>query len=99
MGVRILMMYDFSAGSNLAEVMVFPQIDHTSTTSNDVVEMGLVLGIEGSIYICTYILYKLHEHSFLYLGARASLFNELRAVLSFDGTYFNQHIIYIYTYT
>eukprot|EP01035_Chromulina_nebulosa_P030597 gene30597-40668_t len=28
-------------GSNLAEVMVFPQIDHTSTTSNDVVEMGL----------------------------------------------------------
>jgi len=59
-------------GSNLAEVMVFPQIDHTTTTSNDVVEMGLVLGIEG---------------------ARASLFNELRAVLSFDGAYVNyRHI-------
>ena len=38
----------FLKGSNLAEVMVFPQIDHTSTTSNDVVEMGLVLGIEGT---------------------------------------------------
>ncbi len=26
-------------GSNLAEVMTFPQVDHTTTTSNDLVEM------------------------------------------------------------
>ena len=55
-------------GANLAEVITFPQIDHTATTSNDVVEMALVLGIEG---------------------ARASLVNELSAVLSFDGAYMN----------
>jgi DNA-directed RNA polymerase II subunit RPB1 len=59
-------------GANLSEIFTFPQIDHTATTSNDVVEMALVLGIEG---------------------ARASLMNELRAVLSFDGAYVNyRHI-------
>jgi len=55
-------------GSNLAEVMNFIEVDHTSTTSNDLVEMFQVLGIEG---------------------ARSSLFNELRNVLSFDGAYVN----------
>jgi DNA-directed RNA polymerase II subunit RPB1 len=35
-------------GSNLAEVMTFPQVDHTTTTSNDLVEMFQVLGIEGA---------------------------------------------------
>lgn len=59
-------------GSNLAEVLTFPMVDHTRTTCNDVVEMFQVLGIEG---------------------ARSSLFNELRAVLSFDGSYVNyRHI-------
>jgi DNA-directed RNA polymerase II subunit RPB1 len=59
-------------GTNLAEIMVYPQVDHTSTVSNDLVEMFHVLGIEG---------------------ARASLFNELRGVLSFDGAYVNyRHI-------
>lgn len=59
-------------GSNLGEVMTFPQVDHTQTVSNDVVEMFQVLGVEA---------------------ARASLFNELRNVLSFDGAYVNyRHI-------
>lgn len=59
-------------GSNLAEVMTVPSIDHTSTVSNDILEMFQVLGIEA---------------------ARASLFNELRNVLSFDGEYVNyRHI-------
>mmetsp|Transcript_30246 Transcript_30246/g.32965 ORF Transcript_30246/g.32965 Transcript_30246/m.32965 type:complete len:1790 (+) Transcript_30246:247-5616(+) len=59
-------------GTNLGEVMTYPQIDHTSTISNDVVEMFQVLGVEA---------------------ARASLFNELRNVLSFDGAYVNyRHI-------
>ena len=35
-------------GSNLAEVMTFPQVDHTATSSNDLVEMFQVLGIEGA---------------------------------------------------
>jgi DNA-directed RNA polymerase II subunit RPB1 len=35
-------------GSNLAEVMTFPQVDHASTVSNDLVEMFQVLGIEGA---------------------------------------------------
>jgi DNA-directed RNA polymerase II subunit RPB1 len=59
-------------GSNLAEILTYPQVDHRHTTSNDVVEMFQVLGIEG---------------------ARASLFNELRGVLAFDGAYVNcRHI-------
>lgn len=59
-------------GTHLAEIMTFPQVDHTSTVSNDIVEMFEVLGIEA---------------------ARASLFNELRNVLSFDGAYVNyRHI-------
>ena len=59
-------------GTNLAEVMTFPAVNHRTTVSNDVLEMFQVLGIEG---------------------ARSSLFNELRNVLSFDGAYVNyRHI-------
>lgn len=59
-------------GTNLAEVITYPQVDHRTTTSNDVLEMFQTLGIEG---------------------ARASLFYELRNVLSFDGAYVNyRHI-------
>jgi DNA-directed RNA polymerase II subunit RPB1 len=59
-------------GTNLAAVLNIPGVDHTSTVSNDVVEMFQVLGIEG---------------------ARSSLFNEMRTVLSFDGAYVNyRHI-------
>ena len=59
-------------GTNLAEVMTFPQVNHATTVSNDVLEMFRVLGVEG---------------------ARSSLFNELRNVLSFDGAYVNyRHI-------
>jgi len=35
-------------GSNLAEVMTFPEVDDTATVSNDLVEMFEVLGIEGA---------------------------------------------------
>ena len=35
-------------GSNLAEVMVFPTVDHTRTTCNDLNEMYAVLGVEGA---------------------------------------------------
>ncbi|RYH23446.1 hypothetical protein EON65_17730 [archaeon] len=35
-------------GTNLAEVMTFPQVDHSTTISNDLVEMFQVLGIEGA---------------------------------------------------
>jgi DNA-directed RNA polymerase II subunit RPB1 len=59
-------------GTNLAEVISLPSVDHTTTVSNDIVEMWKTLGIEG---------------------ARSSLFNELRNVLSFDGAYVNyRHI-------
>jgi DNA-directed RNA polymerase II subunit RPB1 len=59
-------------GTNFAEVMTIPSVDHTNTWSNDILEMFRVLGIEG---------------------ARSSLFNELRGVLSFDGAYVNyRHI-------
>lgn len=59
-------------GSNLAEVITLPEVNHTTTMSNDILEMFQVLGIEG---------------------ARSSLFNELRNVLSFDGAYVNyRHI-------
>jgi DNA-directed RNA polymerase II subunit RPB1 len=59
-------------GTNLSEVMTFPEVDHTTTVSNDIVEMFSVLGVEA---------------------ARASLFNELRNVLSFDNAYVNyRHI-------
>jgi DNA-directed RNA polymerase II subunit RPB1 len=59
-------------GTNLAEILTVPEIDHTNTFSNDVNEMMQVLGIEG---------------------ARKSLFNELRIVLSGDGGYVNyRHI-------
>lgn len=55
-------------GSNLAEVMTDPRVNHSTIISNDVVEMFTVLGIEA---------------------ARASLFNEMRNVLSFDNAYVN----------
>jgi DNA-directed RNA polymerase II subunit RPB1 len=59
-------------GSNLAEVLLYPSVDHTRTTCNDVNEMYAVFGVEG---------------------VRSSLFFELRAVLSFDGSYVNyRHI-------
>ena len=35
-------------GSNLAEVMTFPDVDHTTTVSNDIVEVFNVLGIEAA---------------------------------------------------
>lgn len=57
-------------GTNLAEVMTFPAVNHRTTVSNDVLEMFQVLGIEG---------------------ARSSLFNELRNVLSFDGKTISSH--------
>ena len=34
-------------GTNLAEIMCYPQVDHTTTSSNDIMEMFQVLGIEG----------------------------------------------------
>lgn len=55
-------------GTNLADVLVLPEVDFTRTVTNDIIEMFTVLGIEA---------------------ARASLFNELRNVLSFDGAYVN----------
>jgi len=59
-------------GTNLAEVMSLPPVNHATTYSNDVVEVCTVLGIEG---------------------ARTSLLNELRNVISFDGAYVNyRHI-------
>jgi hypothetical protein len=35
-------------GTNLAEVMTFPAVNHRTTVSNDVLEMFQVLGIEGA---------------------------------------------------
>lgn len=35
-------------GTNLAEVITYPQVDHTTTTSNDINEMFAILGIEGA---------------------------------------------------
>jgi len=55
-------------GVNLLSVMSHPDVDHTQTVSNDVVEMFDVLGIEA---------------------VRASLLNEVRSVISFDGAYVN----------
>ena len=59
-------------GTNLAEIMIYPEVCFAETRSNDILEMFAVLGIEG---------------------ARASLFSELRGVLSFDNAYVNyRHI-------
>nr|AOE43178.1 RNA polymerase II largest subunit/RNA polymerase II core subunit [Rostrostelium ellipticum] len=55
-------------GVNLLEVMSHPQVDHSKTTSNDIVEIIQVLGIEA---------------------VRNALLKELRAVISFDGSYVN----------
>jgi DNA-directed RNA polymerase II subunit RPB1 len=35
-------------GTNLSEIMTYDKIDHTTTASNDVMEMFMVLGIEGA---------------------------------------------------
>lgn len=59
-------------GTNLLEVMAHPRVDFRRTTSNDIRETLVVLGVEG---------------------ARAALFQELRSVLQFDGSYVNyRHI-------
>nr|AOE43182.1 RNA polymerase II largest subunit/RNA polymerase II core subunit [Synstelium polycarpum] len=55
-------------GVNLLEVMSHPDVDHTRTVSNDIVEIIQVLGIEA---------------------VRNALLKELRAVISFDGSYVN----------
>nr|AOE43181.1 RNA polymerase II largest subunit/RNA polymerase II core subunit [Cavenderia deminutiva] len=55
-------------GVNLLEVMSHPDVDHSRTTSNDIVEIIQVLGIEA---------------------VRNALLKELRAVISFDGSYVN----------
>ncbi|KAN0031933.1 hypothetical protein ACTFIV_005803 [Dictyostelium citrinum] len=55
-------------GVSLLEVMSHPDVDHTRTTSNDIVEIIQVLGIEA---------------------VRNALLKELRAVISFDGSYVN----------
>eukprot|EP01113_Clastostelium_recurvatum_P019728 TRINITY_DN2328_c0_g1_i3.p1 TRINITY_DN2328_c0_g1~~TRINITY_DN2328_c0_g1_i3.p1 ORF type:complete len:1809 (+),score=540.19 TRINITY_DN2328_c0_g1_i3:155-5581(+) len=55
-------------GVNLLAVMSYPGVDHRRTTSNDIVEIIQVLGIEA---------------------VRRALLNELRAVISFDGSYVN----------
>jgi len=55
-------------GSNLLPVLCIPEVDHTRTTTNDVIEILQVLGIEA---------------------CRQALFNEIRGVLSFDGSYVN----------
>jgi len=55
-------------GVNLIEVMSHPDVDHSRTVSNDIVEIIQVLGIEA---------------------VRNALLKELRAVISFDGSYVN----------
>eukprot|EP01132_Coremiostelium_polycephalum_P012859 gene12859-15717_t len=55
-------------GVNLIEVMSHPDVDHSRTTSNDIVEIIQILGIEA---------------------VRNALLKELRAVISFDGSYVN----------
>lgn len=50
------------------DVLSYQEVDHTRTTSNDIVEIIQVLGIEA---------------------VRAALLKELRAVISFDGSYVN----------
>ena len=55
-------------GTNLMGVLGVDYVDSTRTTSNDIVEVFTVLGIEG---------------------VRGALLNELRNVISFDGSYVN----------
>jgi len=55
-------------GSNLMPVLACDYVDATRTISNDIVEVFMVLGIEG---------------------VRGALLNELRNVISFDGSYVN----------
>jgi len=55
-------------GSDLQAVMGIPEVDFTRTTSNNIIEIFRVLGIEA---------------------ARKALLNEIRAVISFDGSYVN----------
>jgi DNA-directed RNA polymerase II subunit RPB1 len=55
-------------GIALLSVLSEVEVDHTRTTSNDIVEIISILGIEA---------------------VRAALLKELRAVISFDGSYVN----------
>jgi len=55
-------------GSNLEAIMAVEGVDHTRTTSNELLQTLAVLGIEG---------------------VRRAIFNELRAVISGDGSYVN----------
>ena len=55
-------------GSALLAILCHPDVDATTTVTNDVVEIMTVLGIEA---------------------CRQALFNEIRNVISFDGSYVN----------
>lgn len=55
-------------GTNLIEVLGHKDVDPTRTTSNDIIEIINVLGVEA---------------------ARNALLKELRAVISFGGSYVN----------
>eukprot|EP00917_Polyrhabdina_sp_WS-2016_P023350 GHVP01050621.1.p1 GENE.GHVP01050621.1~~GHVP01050621.1.p1 ORF type:complete len:1762 (+),score=250.74 GHVP01050621.1:27-5312(+) len=55
-------------GCNLESVLPVENVDETRTTSNDIIEVYQVLGIEG---------------------VRRALLREMRAVISFDGSYVN----------
>jgi DNA-directed RNA polymerase II subunit RPB1 len=55
-------------GTNLLPVLCLPEVDHTRTVSNNIIEVLEVLGIEA---------------------CRQSLFNEIRNVISYDGSYVN----------
>jgi hypothetical protein len=43
-------------GTNLAEVMTFPTINHFAKVSNDILEIFQVLRIEGNLLLCFSIL-------------------------------------------
>jgi DNA-directed RNA polymerase II subunit RPB1 len=63
-------------GTNLQESFSIPEVDHTKTFSNNIIEIYGILGIEA---------------------ARKALLNELRLVLSFDGSYVNYRHLAILT--
>jgi DNA-directed RNA polymerase II subunit RPB1 len=61
-----------TVGSNLLDILGLPYIDADNTTSNNIIEVYNVLGIEA---------------------ARQTIYNELREVVEYDGTYINYHHI------
>jgi DNA-directed RNA polymerase II subunit RPB1 len=63
-------------GTNLQQSFSIPEVDHTKTFSNNIIEIYGILGIEA---------------------ARKALLNELRLVLSFDGSYVNYRHLAILT--